>query len=762
MMFSTISRKKNLFAILAASLILLVTGTTYVLPIINEVQAEEVDCAAAPSDPSCPVDCSANPSHPSCGGDPVDCNVTPEAPECFEAETCNDPADSCYCTENPDAPECFEAVDCEMDPDPSCENYCDVYWDDPECWDPCLDADPPEECEETNKYCYDASMCDGEPACNYSPEHVGEEGWEEDNSTCNCDCYEDTNYYCNEDGACNFDPGKAGLDNWEEDNSTCSYEYYCPDPNDPFYTDPGTLLCPRADNAYCQGIGVCNNASFCEGKQACNYEPELANTEGYRSDDSVCTCDPYCPDTNDANYQDPANMVCPRADWDACTDPEPGCPDEDAINYDPLTYPGDLSVCEYLNSNICSYEAQFSVQKINPNTSNLRTYQVGILYIEAVNIITNVKDAMAPCPTITEDTLTSAGYAYIYDLIYPSWPDFGVNTTYFTNLGESEEQEDMCPNLDGAQEEMPPGYVTSEGICITIDACVDQGCSVNEETDECDCIDMCPNIDEYQEEIPIGYYLNEGGACVTQEECELAGGEIIDGICREPQPGICADYHPNPSGGVPTGTLCEQGDATEPVNDDNEWVWSCQGSYGGADAECSAATLCSEDEQYCSTNPSGSQCIDEEECCDGFMRCGLLCRPYSPSGCGGGGIECDMTATPPLCTADAEVAVSVRVSPPVADIQTNLCGLSWTADTDPDSEVSCQLIANGNVINSFGPVTADTNYSQTIEPGEYTLSCVRESEEDGTDEEGNPMTYILRENDADAVKCAQNPNYIEF
>lgn len=705
---------------------------------INQALADDF-CAFYPEDPSCSTDfCTQYPSDPSCQTSA--CDIDPFSPECF-AE---------YCQEHPEDP------DCDNDP------CLDPWNTDPSCQDPCESAEPPPECTETQYYCEGSGFCQGgtTSACNADFSHIGEPGWEADDSLCNCDCYTNEKF-CNTEGACNYDPGKAGLAGWEADDSVCSWEGYCPDPNDPFYTDPATLLCPKPNSGYCRGIPVCNNAAFCDGAPACNYDPELASSEGYYSSDDECYCQGYCPDEDDPNYVDPTSLNCPEADNDLCSDTT-GCMDEEAANYDADATQHDQSMCLYMNQSICEYQATFEVIKENPGTGNLRRYDVGIIQLYIITVFTDTKNTPPACPETIELDLEEYA-AFIYDSIYPSWPNFWSNLTYYRNLGESE---DLCSNIEGMQETVPPGYVRSGNSCIEENECVDQGCTVDEENGECDCIDMCPNISGIQEEVPTGYYLDGDNNCITGEECEDAGGQIINGICQLPVNGVCADYSPDPSGGEPTGTLCTAGNATDPGLFNNVWEWECQGQYGGSDAQCSVNALCGDDEIYCSTNAPEDQCIDSLSCCDGFMKCGSRCVPYNPAGCDNDNIVCDASTEPPLCTADGTVILSQRVSPPVADIDTNVCGLSWTADIDEeeaeDAEVACTVVQNGAEIGTYGPAGDDTSYARDISPGEYTISCVRESELEGVDEEGQSIIYILREEDNEVVKCAKNPNFIEF
>jgi hypothetical protein len=105
----------------------------------------------------------------------------------------------------------------------------------------------------------------------------------------------------------------------------------------------------------------------------------------------------------------------------------------------------------------------------------------------------------------------------------------------------------------------------------------------------------------------------------------------------------------------------------------------------------------------------------------------------------------------------------VRVWPPVADIETNLCALSFDTDIGEDAgEVTCDLTLHGVTVGSYGPDSTNASHSQDLSPGEYRLSCVRESTLEGVDEEGNDTSYVLRETDQKDVKCAKNPNFIEF
>lgn len=60
---------------------------------------------------------------------------------------------------------------------------------------------------------------------------------------------------------------------------------------------------------------------------------------------------------------------------------------------------------------------------------------------------------------------------------------------------------DVCPNIDGMQDQIPDGYVKDEdGNCVVIT--VDT--------------DVCPNIDGMQDEVPAGYERDQDGNCVLK------------------------------------------------------------------------------------------------------------------------------------------------------------------------------------------------------------------------------------------------------
>jgi len=132
-----------------------------------------------------------------------------------------------------------------------------------------------------------------------------------------------------------------------------------------------------------------------------------------------------------------------------------------------------------------------------------------------------------------------------------SWPSFTFDGVTYPGQGSGSCQttpppEDVCPNLEGTQSEVPEGYILDDGECVE---------EPPEETD------VCPNLEGIQSEVPDGYILSDG-QCVQnppdEDECpNLEGvqaavpqGLIIsqDGDCEVPPP-------PRGGGGSSTRTL---------------------------------------------------------------------------------------------------------------------------------------------------------------------------------------------------------------
>jgi hypothetical protein len=76
---------------------------------------------------------------------------------------------------------------------------------------------------------------------------------------------------------------------------------------------------------------------------------------------------------------------------------------------------------------------------------------------------------------------------------------------------------DVCPNLEGNQEEVPEGLIVDDqGNCVEPpDVCPDKpGNQTN--PDECPPpTDVCPNLDGVQESVPDGKVKDDQGNCVT-------------------------------------------------------------------------------------------------------------------------------------------------------------------------------------------------------------------------------------------------------
>jgi hypothetical protein len=546
-------------------------------------------------------------------------------------------------------------------------------------------------CKTRQKYCGDATYCDGEAPTNYDTSHAGDPAWEEDSSICECEPL----FYCDD-------------------------EFYC------------------------------------EGRPACNYDISKEGVIPWEPSSNVCECTGYCPDEDNENYVDPASLACPQADSSLCSVGEAGCTDSTAENYDADAVIDDGS-CEYLKTSTCSYEVTFEVNKINTLTGRIRNYSVGALQVVVVSYLDTDPDAPEPdCPVFNKEAFTAASYAFIYDLLFPGWPAFSHGAVMYSNMGESE---DFCANLIGVQSEVPAGYVQSGINCIPDDMCTQDGCQI--EDGICTCTDMCPNIAGNQTSIPAGYFIDGAGDCVTGEECTEDGCSLVDGVCRCPVNGNCATYAPDPSGPEPTGNLCTAGNPSEITESSSAWNYMCLGLWGGTNESCSIDMMCPS-QKYCATNSISTQCIDNDMCCDGFVMCpNGQCRPGTLANCVDSSLECDTTVMPPLCARDGDVIQELRMTPPVSDIDTNSCVLSWTIDVAGGS-VSCALTRDGSAVQSYGATTANQAYSRTVEPGKYEVACERLSTEIVTDAEGVESTYVLKVEDEQSMSCVQNPNYVEF
>jgi hypothetical protein len=533
--------------------------------------------------------------------------------------------------------------------------------------------------------------------------------------------------YCDGDEPNNYDPSHRGEPGWVADNSTCE----C----DPKY--------------------FCDDNAYCDGAPACNYAPEKRGVIPWEADNSLCECQGYCPEIDDVNYVDPGTLKCPKADYGLCSITN-GCMDATAYNYNANAEVDDGS-CVYLKTSTCSYQVTFEVDKINSLTGRIRNYEVGVLQVVVVSYLSSDPDAPAPgCPTLDVNAFTAVHYAFIYDFLFPNWPSFSFNAASYINMGESE---DFCANLDGIQEEVPAGYVQSGVDCIPDEICTQQGCRIVNGV--CTCTDMCPNIAGNQTSIPAGYFLDSSGNCVTGEECTENGCSLVNGICRCPVNGNCAVYTPDPSGPEPSGILCSAGNPSEIQMSSRAWNYSCQGLWGGTNESCSVDMLCP-DQKFCATNSESTQCIDTNKCCDGFVMCpNGQCRPGTLANCVDIDLDCDTTVSPPLCARGGSIIEGLRMTPPVSDIDTNSCAISWNVEAAGGS-VSCALTRDGASIQSYGATTIDQSYNRTVEPGKYEVVCERLSTEIATDPEGVESTYTLKVEDQQSLSCVQNPNYVEF
>jgi hypothetical protein len=138
---------------------------------------------------------------------------------------------------------------------------------------------------------------------------------------------------------------------------------------------------------------------------------------------------------------------------------------------------------------------------------------------------------------------------------------------------------DVCPNLDGFQQEMPDGYELVDGECLP-DVCPNLDGFQQEMPDgyelvDGECLpDVCPNINGFQPEVPDGYVMNDRGRCVVDvcpnldgiQEGIPEGYGMLEGDCVPP-----TDACPNIDGmqdGVPEGFIVdEDGNCVLPPTD---------------------------------------------------------------------------------------------------------------------------------------------------------------------------------------------------
>jgi uncharacterized repeat protein (TIGR01451 family) len=157
--------------------------------------------------------------------------------------------------------------------------------------------------------------------------------------------------------------------------------------------------------------------------------------------------------------------------------------------------------------------------------------------------------------------------------------------------------DDLCPNLTGVQESVPPGYVKDgQGNCVQppppVDVCPNlegnqQTVPDGYELVDGHCVlipppptDVCPNLDGVQETVPYGYKLVYG-KCVKKhhkkdvcpnlegKQTEVPDGyELVDGQCV-PIPPPPTDVCPNIEGNqaeIPAGMVNDgQGNCVEPT-----------------------------------------------------------------------------------------------------------------------------------------------------------------------------------------------------
>ncbi len=156
------------------------------------------------------------------------------------------------------------------------------------------------------------------------------------------------------------------------------------------------------------------------------------------------------------------------------------------------------------------------------------------------------------------------------------------------NFSTEEMLVDVCPNLEGAQANVPEGYVLTDGQCVVVppppvDACTNlegNQATVPEgyvaEGGICTLIpvDVCPNLEGAQANLPEGYMLTDG-QCVVIPPPDICpnlegaqgsvpeGMQIVDGQCIPiPPPDVC----PNLEGAqesVPNGYVLTDGQCVE-------------------------------------------------------------------------------------------------------------------------------------------------------------------------------------------------------
>lgn len=81
---------------------------------------------------------------------------------------------------------------------------------------------------------------------------------------------------------------------------------------------------------------------------------------------------------------------------------------------------------------------------------------------------------------------------------------------------QDEQPPDVCPNLEGNQAQIPDGYQLVDGQCVLIPPPPD----------------VCPNIDGAQAQVPAGMVVDANGNCVTPTPPAPSGGATV--ICLLP------------------------------------------------------------------------------------------------------------------------------------------------------------------------------------------------------------------------------------